>query len=360
MNEQVDEGQLLEALEGVLAGVPAVRSWHSRERVERDGREFDAILDIRFKDGTSQRWVIEIKQLPLEPYAAGFVALGLPEQIAKGTGDYAVVLAPFVSRRSAEILERGGVGFCDLSGNCRLVSGPLFIERTGFPNAFARKAGLRSLFTPGAERVLRALLDPEHRRQVWTVREVAAAAYPGVSVGHAHKVGKLLEEQSFLHRSEDGLVLKEPDKLLGEWAKAYRFQRSIATRYYSSVEADVLRERFAELASSPGKRGPRGLLASFSAAEVLAPHVRQHRFFAYWSGETRRLEKALALKPVSSGENVVILRPYDEGVFYPAGVVSDPVTSPVQTYLDLRVSAARGEEAADAVFDRYLRKAYES
>ena len=34
------------------------------------------------------------------------------------------------------------------------------------------------------------------------------------------------------------------------------------------------------------------------------------------------------------------------------------VTCPVQTYLDLRASTARGEEAAQAVFDRHLAQAY--
>ena len=104
----------------------------------------------------------------------------------------------------------------------------------------------------------------------------------------------------------------------------------------------------------------KGVLASFSAAEILAPHVRQHRFFAYWRGDRGKLLEALELKPADSGENVVILEPYDEGVFYPSRGGAVPLTSPVQTYLDLNASPARGEEAAGAVFDKYLREAYAS
>ena len=103
---------------------------------------------------------------------------------------------------------------------------------------------------------------------------------------------------------------------------------------------------------------PLGALASFSAAEVLAPFVRQHRFFLYWRGDVKPLVRALELKPVGAGEAVVAYTPYDEGVLYPAGAADPPVTSPVQTYLDLRAAPGRGEEAAQAVFDTFLRRAY--
>ncbi|MBP7799558.1 MAG: hypothetical protein KA072_13130 [Thermoanaerobaculaceae bacterium] len=110
-----------------------------------------------------------------------------------------------------------------------------------------------------------------------------------------------------------------------------------------------------------GRAGPRGggALASFSAAEVRAPVVRQHRFFAYWTGDLGPLRETLELKPVESGDNVVLYEPYDEGVLYPGDVEGVALTCPVQTYLDLRASPARGEEAAAAIFDRCLKGAYE-
>ncbi len=359
MNERVQSDQLVSALEGVLAKVPSVERVRRTRAARKDGRNFDGALELKMKEGARQRWVLVVKAQPLEPFAAGLLALRARELIQGGSGEYVVALSPYVSDRSAEILVQAGAGYLDLSGNCRLVSGSLFIERTGFPNAFARKASLGSLFTPGAERVLRALLDPDHQRRTWTIRDLAAAAFPGVSVGQAHRVVKLLEAQAFLHRSEDGLVLKDADKLLGEWAKAYRFERSRPTRYYSPMRVPELQERLVMVSGRVGKT-TKGVLASFSAAEVLAPHVRQHRFFAYWRGDRAKLLEALELKPADSGENVVILEPYDEGVFYPSRGGAVPVTGPVQTYLDLNASPARGKEAAGAVFDKYLREAYAS
>lgn len=344
-------------LEDLVRKVPVVTAVGQVHEVREGDMTVDAVLELHLRGGGSQRWLVEVKEAPLEPRAAQMAVLKLRELLAQRGGGYAVVVAPFVSVRSAEVLARGGIGFVDLSGNCRVTSGPLYLERSGFANAFARKAGLRSLFTPGAERVLRAVVDPELQGKAWTVRELAASAYPGVSLGQAHKVAKLLGDQLHMRREDQGLVVVEPAELLRAWAGAYRTERSRVRRYYTLLPLNELRTRL-QLARRRAGEGASGVMASFSAAEVLAPAVRQHRFFAYWLGEEAPLEEALQLKRVDSGENVVVYTPYDEGVLYPASSVDEPVTCPVQTYLDLRASHARGEEAAEAVFDRCLKEAY--
>ncbi|MGA9752314.1 MAG: type IV toxin-antitoxin system AbiEi family antitoxin [Acidobacteriota bacterium] len=360
MNERVLAERTIGGLQDFLGEVPAIfRVARKEPRGKRQGDQLrpDALLGLSLKAGGRQTWIVEARSLPLEPKAAEMAAFQVKKFLQAGLGDYGVVTAPFVSPRAAEILQREGMGYFDLSGNCLLVSGALFIERGGHPNAFARKGALRSLFTPAAERVLRALLDPENQRVAWTLRALAQAAYPGVSLGQVHKVRLRLEEQAYL-QEEGGIRLREPAKLLEEWAKNYRFERNGVARYYSPLQPAELRARFLSLVTAP--RGPLvlGRLASFTAAEVLAPQVRQFRFFAYWQGDAAELAKSLELRSVSSGDNVVIYWPYDEGVLYPAVGGNEPVTAPVQTYLDLMASASRGEDAAESVFEKCLKGAY--
>jgi len=352
------QARLLDALETVLERLPLLAKLTRNEKPSGKTRGLDSMLELRFKDGARQRWIVEEKKLPVEPSAAGFQAVFLSEAVAEFKADYAVVVAPFVSERSAEILTRAGIGYCDASGNCRLVSGPIYIERSGFRNAFARKARQGALFTRGSERVLRALLDPAHKGRSWTVRELAGASWPGVSVGQAHRVARRLESEAFLQRVHDGLRVLDPEKLLEAWVAGYRFDRSREERFYTPIAAADLRERVTALTARAKRGTPVGALASFSAAEVLAPFVRQHRFFLYWRGDMKALVKTLELKPVNLGEFVVVYTPYDEGVLYPPRVSDEPITAPVQTYLDLRAAPGRGEEAAQAVFDKHLRKAY--
>ncbi len=58
----------------------------------------------------------------------------------------------------------------------------------------------------------------------------------------------------------------------------------------------------------------------------------------------------LNLKEVESGANVMLLEPYDEGLFYGTQVIDDiKIASSVQIYLDLRGYKGRGEEAAEVL-----------
>ncbi len=352
-----DPSWALDLLDALLRQVPVVRSVVPGHREAPPAVGVEAV-EVELNNGDRDVWLMVRRSRPLRPKQAQLLALELEQLGPKHGGDYAVVVAPYVSPRSAEILARSGIGFVDASGNCRLSSRSLYVERTGFPNAMVEKARLRSLFSARAERVLRAVLNPEHQGRRWRIRTLAEAAYPGVSVGQAHKVVKLLEDEAYLRREADGVVLTEPTRLLEEWASRYRFGRNRAERYYSPLSQDELHRRFADVGGYDAAQGNGGLLASFSAADILAPAVRQHRFFVYWAGTRELLKERLELKPVTSGENVVVYEPYDEGVFYRPSPVEAAVTCPVQTYLDLRASTARGEEAAQAVFERWLKGAF--
>ncbi len=70
-----------------------------------------------------------------------------------------------------------------------------------------------------------------------------------------------------------------------------------------------------------------------------------------------KLSKYKGGKRVESGANLLLWRPFDPSVL--AGSNSEDVsalkvTSAIQTYLDLKKLAGRGEEAAAAVYDRLL------
>lgn len=95
----------------------------------------------------------------------------------------------------------------------------------------------------------------------------------------------------------------------------------------------------------------------------MAPFLRYNLVFLYVQDKTDDIVKALDLKEVPSGANVVLLEPYDEGVFY--GVQefqrkgqfqNFKVVSDVQLYLDLKSYKERGEEAAEFILTQRLRK----
>jgi hypothetical protein len=76
--------------------------------------------------------------------------------------------------------------------------------------------------------------------------------------------------------------------------------------------------------------------------------------------DVSKFEALVEAKRVDSGENLVVLIPDDDGVFYlgDGGTMGDHrmiCTNAVQTYVDLYHCGARGEEAAEALLNQRLK-----
>jgi hypothetical protein len=357
-NTPPDAGTLLDGLRNDIQSLPIYQRASWRLSIENQKRlGIDAIGEL-FAEGsvTPLRWGVEIKVRSLEPREAELLGARLAEVKAEQQLDGILVIAPFVSDAAAEPLVKRGVGYWDASGNCRIWSGALYIERKGFPNRYSRQASQGSVFTRAGQRLLRPLLDPVHIGRTWTLRDLAKAAHPGVSLGQAHALAKLLENQNHISRDPAGIQVKDPEALLRAWVREAKAPRLVQRRFYSPLSQDAIRKRFEEVL--PGLSGVNALLASFTAASALAPFVRQHRSFLYWSGDPEPIQEALELQVVADGENVVATLAPDEGIFYGSGPGQPPTTCPVQTFIDLMHAGGRGEEAAEHLFERILKPRY--
>jgi len=265
---------------------------------------------------------------------------------------YPVLLAPYVTDATAKLFAREGVGYIDLAGNCRLSFGQVYIEQRGKENPFSEKRELRSLYSPKAERVLRVLLTSP--RKAWKVQELASEA--DVSLGLASKVKQILKLREWLAPQSKGVRLLDPRAALTEWAGEYRYTKHRAVDFYSLVSGSELEKQVALAAES---NDIRIALTGFSAAVRYAPAVRYRRSMIYSREDPTAIAQKLDLKQVSSGANLTLIQPYDEGIFY--GVESRdglPVVSAIQTYLDLMKQSARGEEAAAALLQEVIRPSW--
>jgi hypothetical protein len=185
----------------------------------------------------------------------------------------------------------------------------------------------------------------------WKVQDLANEAE--VSLGLAANVKKRLEDREWIRKTEKGLTLLEPEKLLAEWAENYSFRKN-TTRDFFSLKAVTDLET--DLAKECVERKRRYALTGFSGSARLAPAVRSPRTMVYVENLSDELILALGLKEVSSGANVTLLEPHDAGVFYGKKEIDGVcVASSVQIYLDLRGFRGRGEEAAAKLLDEVIR-----
>jgi hypothetical protein len=341
------EANAVAAVEQCLADVPFCKTRRSSKQLRAGTSESDGTLKVVLPDTTERLLVIEAKRSG-QPRSARDAVNSLLRLRAAYPDTYCVFVAPYISPAAAELTEQEDVGYVDLSGNCRLSFDRVYIRREGLPNKFAQRRDLKSLYSPKAERILRMLLlEP---KRAWKIDKLAMAA--DVSLGQASNVKKLLEDREWLRRDSNGLVLNEPQKLLSEWAQNYRFSRNESKNFYSLDPLPVIESKLAMAKES----GAEYALTGFSAAARLAPMVRYQRASAYVTGDIEELAKRMGLKAVDSGANVSLIAPYDQGVFAGARTIdSVRIASPVQTYLDVLNSKARGQEAADAILNQVIK-----
>jgi hypothetical protein len=339
-----------EAVRACLAGIPFLEIQEIAPKEARRGSQPDITAWLTSTSGP-RVLLIEVKNNGEPRFARQAVnqILSYREAFPKS---YGVFVAPYVSPHAAQILKEQGIGYLDLSGNCRLCFEGVYVEREGRPNKYAARRDLRSLFSPKATRILRVLLA--RPRKAWRVAELAQEA--DVSLGQVSNVKKLLEDRESVRRDKAGVFLAKPEELLAEWADHYTYRDNQIRDYYSMKPVPEIEPA---LAAACGRCGVKYALTGFSGAARYAPAVRFQRVMVYVDKLTEEIEKEVGLKEVTSGANVSLLIPYDEGVYYASEEFEGiRVVSPIQLYLDLRGYRGRGEEAAESLLERIIRPSW--
>jgi hypothetical protein len=193
----------------------------------------------------------------------------------------------------------------------------------------------------------------------WQVRELADDDQVEVSPGLVVKVKRALIDEGYVVEREKRAYLRDPIGLLNAWAAKYPGPAEEIPLYFRGEPATA--------EESVGRwcrtNKLQYALAGFSAAWRLAPEVRYPAAAVYLDdrGFDRELLEQLAGKfggkRVDTGPNLYLWRAFDRSVFAGStnkGQAEQPVTSALQSYLDLKQAAGRGEDAANAIFEKYL------
>ena len=358
------EQALASKLRELLGGISWLHDW----RVEHIGSKADARFDLMAKLPLPGRGVTlyveckgEMRPSAFHSLAERGILLSRQRQVA-----VPVLAMPFVSPRIADLCVQHGWSWYDLAGNCHLeVPGAIYVERAGLPPVHRPPRPKANLSTPATARVVRALLAPQNAAMRWTQRMmeehfghlVIPISEP--SLGLVNKVVQHLRDEAFIEALADGgFRLRDPLKLLFAWRDAYRFDRHERREYFTLLRGRHLQEALYHVELDVCYAA----YAAFSAADFQAPHVRQPKTWLYVRQDyVARFEALAEAKMVDSGENVVLLIPNDDGVFYPdegdryVGERRMSCTNPVQTYVDLAHCGGRGEEAAAAVLEQRLK-----
>ena len=345
-------------LREVLRSVPFLKisQLAAQPKSVAGGWKPDLLLQAR---AGSEHWrlVCEVKAMA-QPRHVRLAVLQLKNYVAKSgkSDDYPVIIAPYLSPDAAALCVEEGVGYADLAGNCRLQFGHVYVERSTGDKPPAQRRELRSIFASKSLRVVRALLREPGR--VWKVVEIASEAQ--VSLGQVSNVRKSLLDREWAEEVDAGLRVKRSREILEAWRQAAAPRRASRSRFYCLMHGESLTSAIRDALAEAGN-GRHAVLASFSAGSWIAPYARvsRHYFNADWEGESI-LSRRLKLEPALKGENIIIERPADDGVFLDRLQAAPGLwcTGLAQTYVDLAHGGERGEEAANHLYETKIAPAW--
>ena len=275
----------------------------------------------------------------------------LQEHAARESGYILVVAVPFMGEGGKEFCLSENISWLDLSGNAHITAHNVVIHVEGKTNKFKNLGRPKNLFAPKSSRISRLLLlDPE---TALTQREIAGKT--GLNETLVGRVVRELEKNSHLIRNEAGAVKPSaPNLLLDAWHEAYRFDKHLILPKFAAYRTgDAALMNLAEIL----ERNKIDYAATGLAGSWLASQFASFRLTTFYVREmpSEKLLDDLKLVDQSSGANVWLVVPDDEGVFQGASIRNGVrCVHPVQLYLDLKGHPERSKEAAAAIREEYL------
>ena len=296
-------------------------------------RKRDTSLRMRTPDGTATDLALEVKR-SLDPQEA----VRLLD--AREPTDPWIVVAPYLSERTREVIADRGVSYADTTGNIRLLAEnpPMFVMTAGADrDPWPTDQPLKTLRGRGAGRAVRALVD---FRPPYGVRELASRAE--VSPATLARVIDLFTREALITRDRRGGVTDlDWAGCIRRWSKDYGFASNTVSGF---VAPRGLTDLTTKLSAAKWRYAATGSIAAQPRAPI-AP-TRQAMIYA---DDVATAARQLDLRETESGVNVLIAEPFDPVVYERTDIVDGlRLVAPSQAACDLLTGSGRmpteGEE----------------
>jgi hypothetical protein len=268
----------------------------------------DAVVDLRGSNANAT-FAVEAKR-SFAPRDVERLLPGLSRTLRRLAGNVPLlVVAPWLSARTQELLREEGINYIDLTGNAwvRLDFPAVFIRTTGATrNPEPQVREVARVRGPKAGRLVRTLVDV---RPPYGVRELAEATE--LAPGYVSRLLDALDRDALVDRSRKGEVVAiDFPGLLRRWTESYDVLKNNETRRFIAPEgAGKSLERLRDVGANGANAVP-GPFADVRWAPVAAPAL-----LLLYVEDMPRVIDPLNLLPADEGSNVVLLRPFDQVVW---------------------------------------------
>jgi hypothetical protein len=267
------------------------------------------IIVIRAPNGTFGTIPVEART-SLEPRDAERLLVGFGRKLREIINVPLLVVAPWLSPRTQEVLAEQRINFVDLTGNAlvKLDNPALYLRSSGASrNPRPAPRGRAQVKGPKAARLVRLLLDV---RPPYGVGEIARSA--GLTAGYVSRLLETLDREALIERSHRGRVESvDVCGLLRRWAESYDvLKTNRASPFLASNGAGEAIRRVAEVVPAGAPPVITGSFAAMRLAPVTAPAL-----LMIYCDDLAAVVEGLRLLPAEEGANVILLRPFDRVVW---------------------------------------------
>jgi hypothetical protein len=312
-----------------------------RDRVDRDGA-FDARLTLGPSEEETASLLVNAK-LRVGPRDVGQVIERWRNASRSEPEAAPLLVAPYLSPRTRELLEGTEVSYLDSTGNVRVTlrRPAVFIRTEGAQSdPWPPDSTLRSLKGPAAARVVRAVID---FKPPYGISELAARS--GSPLATTHRVIDLLDREKLLERQKRGPITSvDWQGVLRRWITEYGLFDSNRVRTY--LEPRGLDRLLEQLRTSDLDYAITGSLA----AARLEPVAPSRLGMLFVEGGADEAAETLGLRPTDEGANVFVIEPFDP-VALDRGAIEDGLkyAAVSQVAADLAKSPGRGPAEGEAL-----------
>jgi hypothetical protein len=340
---------------------------------ERIRRVLGSVLELDVTDGRSST-------IDIDGVQRGLVILPRPQpglwpdldrdvkELARGVprGSVGLVVAGTIPVAERDAVERANLSWCDGRGALHLTwpGGYVHIDRATRRRGTGKAQGEQGL-GPASIRAVQVMLETDGTE--WTVSHLAQTA--AISVGQAHTVLRVLEENGLLRRAGKGPLQRSEitDRRAAlDWLasidRARRRPKAAATYLYARTSDEVLK-RFAALANEAGLpyavtgAAASNLVGAPALTRVPVAHVRVGVLEAVDALHRLNLEH-LDAEDAGRGANLELWTDTGElGVFGAKEVDGVRVAPLIRIWLDLAREGGRGEDAAQIFREQIIERA---
>lgn len=259
----------------------------------------------------------------------------------------------YMSERLSAYCHDKNINYFDLSGNCEINDKNLLISVTGKKNLYPEnQRATKSVFERTSivsSTIFRVLFRDVSK--YWKTQELAEKSK--CSLGQISKVKRFLEKNGWIENSIEGFRISAPKEVLHAWSDTYHAKKDQIVSCYSLDQPAIVEKK---LQTMRQEKNIAYYLTGFSGGVRYAPSVRYNKVQAYIHLEDmEETIKYLDCKKVDSGANVELIIPYSLPVLmHHRTIQKSEVVSPVQVYLDLIQQKNRGEELAQAIYEKEI------